>query len=314
MSAPAAVFLGSKSFGLAMLRALIDAGPTLHWRVVHPEDGADSRTALPDFEAFCAERGIPFTSVPRASDAYAAIRAAAPEIVFVCGWYFLIPPALLESGPRFFGIHNSLLPHYRGGAPLVWAMIRGEPRVGSTLFRITPGMDDGPAYLQVSTEPGLEDGIGDVIAAIENRFLDAIPHAWPAIVRGDLRETEQDHAAATYCGQRRPEDGLIDWSQPAAAVHDFVRAQTRPYPGAFTVAGGKKIRIWRTWPLDAVYCGTPGQILQREKGRVLISCGGHTALAVLEVTDPEDDTSLDAIFPSLSLRLGRGIASEGRDV
>lgn len=180
-----ALFLGSKAFGLAILRTLVEAAPEVEWQVVHPDDSADGRTALGEFEAYCRERGLPLTIVDRASAANALIVASAADVVMVCGWHFLLPPAVLDSGPRFLGIHNSLLPKYRGGAPLVWAMINGEAKVGSSLFGFTPGMDDGPIYLQVSVEPAADDTIGDVLSALEQRFVAELSRAWRRIATVD---------------------------------------------------------------------------------------------------------------------------------
>jgi methionyl-tRNA formyltransferase len=301
-----AIFLGSKAFGLAIFRTLAEAQPALSWTVLHPNDEQDARSVPDAFRKECAGRGVGFQVVSRAQDAYRIIEDAKPDIVFVCGWYFLLPASLLESGPRFFGIHNSLLPKYRGGAPLIWAMIRGEPEVGSTLFGIVPGMDDGPIYLQVSVEPGPDQGIGEVLAALEQRYLAALPLEWPEIVSGRNAGVPQDDAAATYCGQRRPEDGLIDWRQDASAVHNFVRAQSSPYPGAFTMTPLGKVVVRGTRPVAAPYFGTPGQVLERRAEEVIVACGGETAIAIAEASGPSGESALSDLFPSLSLRLAGG--------
>ena len=308
MTAQRAFFLGSKAFGLSILRTLVQAEPALRWSVQHPDDRADSRSTLASFEEFCAERRIPLDIAARSRDAYAAIEASPPDIVFVCGWYFLIPADILDIS-RFFAIHNSLLPKYRGGAPLVWAIMRREPIVGSTLFGLQPGMDDGPIHLQVSTSLSDEDDVATVLGRLEQRFLAALPEAWPAIVSGADRSREQDDAQASYCGQRVPEDGHIDWGRKAADIHAFVRAQTRPYPGAFTNVAAGRIWIWRTRLVAAPYCGTPGQILERREGEVVIACGGDSAIAVLEASGEQGETRLTSLFPSLALRLGGQSAS-----
>jgi methionyl-tRNA formyltransferase len=299
-----AIFLGSKAFGLTILRGLIAAGPEVAWQVIHPDDAADGRTALDGFRAFCIEHDLGLTLVGKAWEANALIAAARPDFVFVCGWYFLLPADLLTSGPRFLGIHNSLLPKYRGGAPLVWAMINGEAQVGSSLFEFTPGMDDGPVYLQVSTAPGSDDGIGEVIEKIEVEFIAALPRAWPRIAAGVDRGREQDHAAATYCGQRLPEDGGIDWHKSAPRIHDFIRAQSRPYPGAFAKAADRTIHLWRSKLADTPYFGTPGQVLARNAAHVDIACGDGTAIRILQATDSLGNNDLMEIFGSLRMRLG----------
>jgi methionyl-tRNA formyltransferase len=305
MSERRAIFLGSKAFGLAVLRVLMEADPSVSWSVLHPADDQDARSARAAFETYCAERALPLTVTARSKQAYEIIAAEAPDIVFVCGWYFLIPPETLSAGPRFFGIHNSLLPKYRGGSPLVWAMIRGDRVVGSTLFGFTPGMDDGPVYKQVSIEPDGQEGIGDLLARLEQSWLEALPGTWPAVVSGTVSGSVQDESAATYCGLRRPEDGEIDWRQDAQSIHDFVRAQARPYPGAFTQGTNGPIHVWRTKLFGAPYHGTPGQLLERRPGEAIVACGNGTAISILEASDQAGREDLATLFPSLSVRLDR---------
>lgn len=304
MNCPSAIFLGSKAFGLAILRALIVSAPDVIWQIVHPDDTADGRSALDVFRVFCRDRDMPLTVVDGAAQANSLLEEASAGLIMVCGWYHLIPEKVLSSGARVVGIHNSLLPTYRGGAPLVWAMINGESRVGSTLFRITPGLDDGPIYLQVATAPEAEDTIADVLAELEAVFLAALLRCWPALVTGEDEGRQQDHTQATYCGQRVARDGRIDWSLPARRIHDFVRAQSRPYPGAYGTIGDRIVRIWRTRPVDVRNYGTPGQVLSRGADKVAIACGGATCIEVLEADDATGATALRQVFNSLSLRLG----------
>lgn len=237
-----------------------------------------------------------------AAEANQAITADPPDLVLVCGWYFLIPPVVLGTS-KFLGIHNSLLPKYRGGAPLVWAMINGEQRVGSSLFGFTPGMDDGPVYLQVVVEPGLDDTIGDALATLEQCFVAALPGAWAGIISGENLGTEQDHGAATFCGQRTPRDGLVDWRSEAAQVHDFIRAQSHPYPGAFARAGAETIHLWCSHPDERTYYGRPGQVLARNPAHILVACGNGTAIQILEASNASGESDLMRIFGSLRMRL-----------
>lgn len=310
VTARPAIFLGSKAFGLSIFKALTTASSALSWMAIHPDDRRDARSVAGEFERYCAGRSIPFEIVGGPAHANERLLTVRPEFVFVCGWYWLVPPQVLNGGPKFFGIHNSLLPSYRGGAPLVWALIQGERTVGSTLFEFRPGMDDGPVYLQVSVEVAESDGIGDVLTAVEEAFAEALPETWRGIVGGAVHGIEQDHGRATYCAQRIEADGRIDWTCPARQIHDFVRAQTHPYPGAFTSGPAGTIRIWKTRPLAEAYLGTPGQVISRRATEVLIACGQGTALEILEASDASGQTVLPKVFPSLEVRLGRFFANE----
>ena len=295
MSAPRAIFLGSKAFGLSVYRALAAAAPEVTWTVVHPEDSGDGRSVLADFTAVVP--AADFHIVASRAEAAALIAATDYDLGFVCGWYWLLTEAEVgaEAAP-LYGIHNSLLPAYRGGAPLVWAMIDGVAELGSTLFRLTSGMDDGPVVTQVRHALGPEETIADVTAAIEAAYLAALPGLWPAIVAGTAPGAMQDEAAATYSAQRRPEDGRINWQHPAADLHNFIRAQSAPYPGAFTHLDGSRITIDRARPFEARYACRPGQILRRSPQGVLVGCGDSTALWVLAAHDDADTHDLATLF------------------
>ena len=301
MTARRATFLGSKAFGLAVLRCLVDAASGCGWNVLHPRDDGDARSVRSEFEAFCGERGLPFECVG-ARNANACLVQGAADIVFVCGWYALIPPEVLCTG-RFVGIHNSLLPRYRGGAPLVWALINGDRTVGSSLFAIGEGMDDGAVFGQVKVEAGPNDHVAEIAERIERAWIERLPALWRDIVTGTAPGNAQDPADATYCAQRRPEDGRIDWHWPARRIHDFVRAQSAPYPGAFTEGPSGRICIWQTEPFDAPAFATPGQIVMRSAHGPVIGCGDRSALAIVRASDDAGEEALGTLFPDYGMRL-----------
>ena len=174
-----------------------------------------------------------------------AVRKSKPDLILALGWYYKIPQSIRgEAEAGVLGIHASLLPKYRGGAPLVWAMIQGEKRTGVTLFHLEERMDTGDVVAQRSFPITCEDTIAsvckkavDVSAGILRRYL-------PLLAKGKAPRKIQDESQATVFPQRSPKDGLIDWSWDAGRVRDFIRAQTRPYPGAFTFLKRKKITIW----------------------------------------------------------------------
>lgn len=217
-------FLVSKPLGLKLLR-LVDLDGAL---ILHPDDRGDSRSVMPEFEKLGAR------VVSNRAEAAEALAGYRPDIAVVCGWYWLIPDDIRALAPKgFFGIHNSLLPKYRGGAPLVWALMNGEPEVGSSLFRLDSGVDDGPLAHQVRVDVSRKQGIADVAEAIEAEWERVFPGIWRGLCDGShpLREQQGE---PTRFPNRKPTDGEIDWTQPAAKIHDFIRAQSSPYPGAFS--------------------------------------------------------------------------------
>ncbi len=170
-----------------------------------------------------------------------------PELLLVTGWYHLVPRSLRELAPAV-GLHASLLPDYRGGAPLVWAIINGESRAGISLFQLADGVDDGPLLGQAEVAILFEDDIATLYARVEEQGLRLLAEYLPLLASGSAVYTPQDLSRGRAFPQRSPEDGEIDWRWDAARVYDFVRAQTRPYPGAFTWLGSEPLTLWRCRP------------------------------------------------------------------
>ncbi len=298
-----AVFLGSKALGLAIFNCLGETTPGLKWALVHPDDKADGRSELAAFQALAGRRGFPLEIVASPAEARAVLARTEADIGFVCGWYWLLDRVILERFPHgLWGIHNSLLPKYRGGAPLVWSIINGDRQVGSSVFRISEGMDDGPILHQVRTDLGREDTIAEVLSRIEAALVDELPPKWRDLVEGRADLQEQHESDATYCGQRCEDDGLIDWTRSALEVHDFIRAQARPYPCAFSYVTATKLRIARSRPVDAIYFGTPGQVLRRNERSIVVSCGQSTALEVLSVIVDGEDAVPSQVVKSVNGR------------
>jgi methionyl-tRNA formyltransferase len=261
------ILLGSKSIGFAIakeLRATLGAIPILTF-----DDRDDSRSALNELV------GIGATVLAQPKHAGDALDDA--SVVVVAGWYWMLPDTV-TTARRTVGFHNSLLPKYRGGSPLVWAMIRGEPEVGVSMFEIGHEMDAGPIWGQARTIIEPDETVSDVLIRLQAASVELVRNALPDLLSGGGHPVPQDEAAATFCAQRQESDGQIDWTLPARRVHDFVRAQSRPYPGAFTALDGRRVRVWRTRVVDRTYVGTPGQIV-----RAGVICGDDRLVELLEV-------------------------------
>jgi len=276
------IMLVSKQLALDLLPCLpLDGSDVL---ILHPEDRADERSVLEQIREFAAEKGIQFEVVADKKTADERILSLGPEFVFVCGWYWLIPTAVIEGVSKgVYGIHNSLLPKYRGGAPLVWSIMNGDETVGSSLFQLDGGMDTGRIAHQVEVPLTRRQAIADALQGIRAGYLKSLPVLWPSLAEGTTDLREQDTSTATYAAQRHPADGLIDWSQPAARVHDFIRAQSTPYPGAFFKLDGKEIAIERTREIEEYWHATPGQVIRASDAGALVGCGGGSALLVEEI-------------------------------
>jgi methionyl-tRNA formyltransferase len=214
-------------------------------------------------------------------------RSWQPDVILVAGWYHLVPREIREIAPAL-GLHASLLPDYSGGAPLVWAMINGEQKTGITLFRLGDGVDDGPILGQAE-EPILEsDTIATLYERIEGAGQRLLGTYLPKIAAGTAEYRLQDESKRRLFPQRKPTDGLIDWNQPARRIYDFIRAQTRPYPGAYSSYNGMTLKVWRAetchFRAGPSAC-IPGQILGSisTNGGLAVQCGDSQPLSLNEV-------------------------------
>ena len=199
-----------------------------------------------DFHSLGKEFNIPVISVTAKMGEYTEeIRKYSPDIILVIGWYYIVPKTIREI-PKLgcAGMHASLLPKYRGGAPLVWAMINGETKTGLSFFYLDEGTDTGDIIAQEEIEINRDDYIKDILEKVTDAALKIIKTNVPLLANGNAPRLKQNENDATYVPQRKPEDGEIDWTWSAEEIYNFIRAQSKPYPGAFTIINGKKIKIW----------------------------------------------------------------------
>lgn len=302
------VVLGSKSLAAAVVQMLCEVIPNDVVGLVTFDDSADDRSRLPELRDAAAANDIPLTVVQSRREASSAIGAHKPALVVVAGWYWLLDETLLrEPEHGFMGVHFSLLPRYRGFAPVVWALINGETRIGYTIFRLTDQMDEGPVYAQGLVEVSPTDDVSDVLATLSERAVDDLRSIVPAVLAGSLRPRPQDETVEpSYCAARNPSDGEIDWSLPAERVVDFVRAQTRPYPGAFTTYHGSTVRVWRAQrgPSMPVY-GRPGQVGPlKVDGMPIVCCGKSTSVVLMDYDVEPRDENVRSRVGSVFTRLG----------
>lgn len=204
-----------------------------------------------------------------------------PDLCIVVGWYWLIPEAMMASVRLgFVGIHFSLLPLYRGSSPLVWAMIHGERETGVSMFTLVKDVDAGDLWGQRRIEILPGEYIGTVLLRLEDEASTLIKDVFPQMLRAEVRPVPQDHSRATYCSPRSPEDGVIDWDWSAERVLRFIRAQSKPYPGAFTHVDTDRLTIWRA-DSGGSASGRPGDVI-RGAGECAVVCGDGKVAVVQE--------------------------------
>ena len=278
------VFLGSKSMGLRCLWEIYRLSPGSLSAVVTVDDSGDARSVLSDFRRFCLNQSILFYIAKRRQEAEKYIRQLSPDLCIVVGWYWLISQKNLASVPGgFLGIHNSLLPKYRGGAPFNWAIMNGEKEIGISLFSLTDKMDAGDIWAQASMKLKDSHTISDVLKRMEPSAAGLFRKHYLDILKGRLTPSPQDHSKATVGAQRRPEDGLIDWKKTSGEIYNFIRAQSRPYPGAFTFFKKKKLVIWKARKSETARMGCPGQVVKAGCGGLTVICGDDKPLILTEI-------------------------------
>lgn len=278
------LFIGSKQLGLRVLQEMRSLAPSVLMGVLTIDDTNDTRTKYNDFQVFADLHGLDLYVARNRKESEQIIEKLKPDLCFVVGWYWLIGDNALASVQYgFIGIHNSLLPKFRGGSPLIWPIIRGEKEVGFSFFSITSGMDDGPIWAQGRVSVGRHDYISSILEKMENKAVEVLRGNYLEILNGNIKPIEQKHEQATYCAQRLPADGNINWRDTAEEIYNFIRAQSTPYPGAFTYLNGQEMRIWKAKPVECKYYGTPGQVAQIASEGVYIICGKDSALIIEEI-------------------------------
>ena len=265
-SAPRIVFFGYSEVGYEGLEFLLARGDNVVALFTH-EDNPNEKIWFKTPALAARAKGVPiFTpekiSTPEWLEQIAALK---PDLILSAYYRNMISTKILGLARLgAFNMHGSLLPKYRGRAPINWAVLQGEPRIGMTLHRMVKAPDAGAIVDQEGADIGPRD-------SAEDAFRKALPCARrilerqiDALLRGRARETPQDEAQATYFGGRKPEDGRIDWTQTSAQIFNLIRAVTDPYPGAFTEAGPARLMVWWAEQESAAArgrSGRPGEIL-----------------------------------------------------
>lgn len=280
-----AVFAYSET-GHACLKALLERNENVVFVGTHADNPSEAAW-FPSVAELAKSRGIEPVAIedPKDEQALAKVKAAAPELVFSFYFRHMLPAQILEL-PRLgaFNMHGSLLPKYRGRAPVNWAVLNGETETGATLHVMNPRADAGDIVDQEAVEIGPDDSALAVQHRVTAAAVAILARRLDELKAGTAPRRPQDETQATKFGRRRPEDGQIDWSQSAQRVHDLVRAVTHPYPGAFTnVFGGSRTILWKTrLPNLGAHDTFPGQV-RREEGRLFVACGDDRYVEVLSL-------------------------------
>jgi methionyl-tRNA formyltransferase len=240
-----AVVFAYHNVGVRCLKVLLAGGVDVALVVTH-QDSAAENIWFESVISVCETEGIPYITPEdaRGADLLDAIKGAAPDIMFSFYYRHMLPAAILDIAPAY-NMHGSLLPQYRGRAPVNWAVLHGAHETGATLHEMTVKPDAGAIVYQTAVPILPDDTAHEVFGKVTVAAEQTLWRILPCLLADTAPRTVNDLRQGGYFGGRKPEDGRIDWSQPAAQVYNLHRAVAPPYPGAFTDVNGRRYLIER---------------------------------------------------------------------
>ena len=281
-----AVVFAYHDVGVHCLKVLIDAGIQIDLVVTHQDD-PNENVWFGNVAQLCQEKQIPYIT-PTANELTTLapnIAALSPDYIFSFYYRHMIPAAILACARiAALNMHGSLLPKYRGRAPVNWAILHGETQTGATLHVMEVKPDAGDIVGQASVSIGSDETATEVFKKVTQAAVTVIQQAVPELMKGNVPRKPNELSKGSYFGGRKPADGQIHWDQTAKQVHDLVRAVAPPYPGAFTDHQGKRMIVAKT-SLDTA---KPAKLdlqrlgIQVVDNRVFGVCGDHQILEILE--------------------------------
>jgi methionyl-tRNA formyltransferase len=282
--APRIVVLGYADVGHACLGLLLERGANVVAVYTH-RDTPGETIWFPSVGKLAHDAGVPvrLDEDLRTPRGLTDLRALAPDLVLSFYYREIVPvDALALPHLGAFNMHGSVLPKYRGRAPVNWAVALGERETGATLHVMTRRADAGDIVDQEAVPIGPDDLAADVQARVRDAAVRVLARQFDALLAGKAPRRPQDHSAATKFGRRKPQDGLIHWTHAAEDIHNLVRAVSHPYPGAFAPIGAATLFVWRTRrAADAPTRLAPPGTISVADGRAFVACGDKRWLEVL---------------------------------
>lgn len=276
------VFMGTPDFAVPSLKALLDSGETVTGVFTQPDKpkGRGHHLQPPPVKMAAEEYGIPiFQPVSlRKDETLEELKALEPELIVVVAYGKILPRAVLEL-PRFgcINVHGSLLPKYRGAAPIQWTVLNGDPVGGVTTMFMADGIDTGDMLLKAETPVGENETASELYERLSYMGAELLMKTLSALKDGTLHPEPQDEAVATHAPMLTKEMGRLDFTKPSVELHHLICGLSG-WPCAYTELDGKRLKVYRSRLCEAV--GKPGEILDSK--RFVVGCGSG-ALELLEV-------------------------------
>jgi methionyl-tRNA formyltransferase len=283
------IFMGTPDFAAASLARLIEDGHEIVAVITQPDKpaGRGKHEKTPPVKELALRHGLSVyqpAKIKTNEEVRRIFESLAPDICVVAAYGKILPGWMLRL-PRLgsINVHASLLPKYRGAAPINWAIARGERDTGVTIMQMDEGLDTGPMLAKRAVEIGPRETAVELSARLAKTGAALLSETLPLVERGEIEPEPQDDGAATHAPMLKREDGLIDWSMSAEEISNRVRA-FQPWPGAYTIFRGSRLIIWRARVSQIEGEGAEtGVILTISKEGIMVSCAGETALLIEEL-------------------------------
>ena len=262
------VFMGTPQIAAYTLEALLTGPDAVVGVVTQPDrpSGRGQKIAPSPVRKLAEARGIPVLAAEKIKTAefVAALHNWRPEVIVVVAYGRILPKTILDLAPHgCLNVHYSLLPKYRGAAPAAWTIINGEREGGVTTMQLVEKMDAGAIYLQEAVALAADETTGSLQAKLTPIGGRLLLETLRGVKQGSLAAQEQDESLATLAPMLKKADGLIDWTRPAVEIERRVRGLD-PWPGSFTHAGGKLLKVHRAKIVSAESTGTPGEVIRAD--------------------------------------------------
>ncbi|GEK88049.1 methionyl-tRNA formyltransferase [Alkalibacterium putridalgicola] len=283
-----AIFMGTPDFSVPILEALAENSLCEVIGVVTQPDrkvGRKKRLTAPPVKKKALEYDIPVFQPEKlsGSDELKDILNLSPDLVITAAYGQYVPTVLLHTPPfKAINVHASLLPKYRGAAPIHYALINGEPETGVTIMYMEKEMDAGDILSQRSLPIEETDTVGSLFDKLSLLGRDLLMDTLPDLFSGEIVPTKQKESEVTYAPMIKPSEEKVDWEESAETIHNKIRGMN-PFPGAYTLLSGQRFKLWKAEPIKRKNEEVPGTIVELNKNECIVACGDDTALSLHEV-------------------------------
>ena len=277
MSIPRIVFAGTPEFALASLTALVDAGHSVVAVYTQPDRpaGRGRRVTASPVKRFAEERGIAVLQPETLRDKAAALELAAlqPDVLIVAAYGLILPQNVLDIPTHgCLNVHASVLPRWRGAAPIQAAILSADKTTGVSLMRMTAGLDCGPVFSESVIAIGKNESAGELHDRLAVLGGELLVKDLPRILGGDISPAPQDESLATYAAKIQKQDAELDWTLSADELQRRIRAYN-PVPGAFFFSGNEvRVKVWQASVVPGINA-SPGAVVQYDADGIVIACG-----------------------------------------